>query len=202
MERSAIFAGGNFRIRALRFGAPVVVEEGDDVVEDRVVTMETREIHLRQFDRCHLTRAQQLAEIAQRPERDVFEIRGPLHRRNRTQPERQPRLADVHAGHNRAEVERRRHIRRNVQLAQFLVAGEVAIRRLDEGLLLLFADVNTRQLQRIVDHRQRHALGAGVLHARPQNPGHERGAETGAGKGRHEPPPSRVECAHKRTSMR
>jgi hypothetical protein len=93
-------------------------------------------------------------------------------------------------------VERRRHIGRDVQLAQFLKAGEVAIRRLDEVLLLFLADFDAGQLERIVDHRQRDALRGGVLHARPQHAGDERGSKSGARKGRHEPPSSGVQSRH------
>ena len=46
-----------------------------------VVAVQPREIHLGQLERRDLPRADQLGEMAHRPERDVLEIRGPLHGR-------------------------------------------------------------------------------------------------------------------------
>ena len=107
VQRALVLARGDFGVGALRFGAAVVIEERDHVVQQRVVAMQPREIHVGQLERGDLLGANQLAEVAQRPERDVFEVRRTPHARRRAQADRLPRLVHRHARHERAEVERR-----------------------------------------------------------------------------------------------
>ena len=93
-------------------------------------------------------------------------------------------------------MERRRDVGRDVELPEVVVAGQVAIRAVDEAGLFVFAELDARQLQGVVDHRERDFLGAGVLHARPQHAGHQRRAEAGAGKGGHEAAAGLIDILH------
>ncbi len=68
--------------------------------------------------------------MTDRPERDVLEVRRALHRGRRAHPERLPRLVHGDARHDRAEMERRRDVVRNVNLRESLRSCvEVAIGR-------------------------------------------------------------------------
>ena len=116
VQRPLVLARRDLGVGALRLGAAVVVEERDDVVQQAVVAVQPREVHLGQLERGHLPRAHQLGEMPHRPERHVLEIRRALHRRRRAQTERLLRLVDLDARHDRAEVKRRRDVVRDVDL--------------------------------------------------------------------------------------
>ena len=153
---------------------PDVVEERDDVVQLGVVAVQPREVHLGQLDRRDLPGAQELGEMADRPERDVFEIRGTLHRRRGAEAERQLRPVHLDARHERAEVKRRRDVVGDVDRAHLLVAREVLVRGVDHRLQLGLGELEAGQLHRVGDHRERDLLLARVLHAGPQDAGRER----------------------------
>ena len=117
-----------------------------------------------------------------RPEGDVFQIGGPLHRR-RAEVERFARAVDRHAGHERAEVERRRDVVRDVEIcAPVCVAVQVLIRRLEHGPLLLVGAGNAAESERVGEHGLGDALRARLLKLRPQDARQERAAETYAGE--------------------
>ena len=196
MQRSLVFAGGNLRVRALRLGPPVVVEERDHVVQLRVVAMEARQIHLGELDRRDLARAHQLREMTDRPERDVLEIRRTLHRRRGAQAKRQLRPIHLDARHDRAEVKRRRHVVRDVDGSQLLVAREILIGGVDHALQVGLGELEAGQLHRVRHHRRGDLLRAGVLHPRPQNAGRQRPAKAHAREVREEASPRFIQVRH------
>ena len=81
-------------------------------------------------------RANQLGEMAHRPERGVLEVGRTLQRGRRAQAERQLRLVDLDARHERAEVKRRRDVVGDVDRANLLVARQVLVRGVDHRLQL------------------------------------------------------------------
>jgi hypothetical protein len=118
--------------------------------------------------------------MADRPERNLFELRRPLHRGRRTELEGLPRPVHVESGDQRAEMKRRRHVVRDVHRAQLFVLRQVAVRAVDHALALVFGQLDARQLQRFGHHRERDLLGAGVLHPRPHDPGRQGAAQADA----------------------
>ena len=79
MQRALVFASGNLCVRLFRLGKTEIVEERHHVVELGVVPMQTRQVHLGQLHGRDLSRANQLSQVTDRPERDVLEIRRALH---------------------------------------------------------------------------------------------------------------------------
>ncbi len=187
MQRSFVLARGDLGVRLLRLRARDIVEERDDVVQLLVVAMEPRQIHLGQFARRHLLCLDELREVTHGPERGVLEVRRPLHRGRHAELERQLRLVDLDARNDRAEVERRRDVVRDVDRADFFIAREIGVRAVDHGLQLVLGEGQAGQLHRVGHHLERDLLRAGVLHPCPDDAGHERRAEADAREVGHEP---------------
>ena len=83
-------------------------------------------------------------------------------------------------------MEGRRHIIRNLEVAQLTVLCQVAIGRLDQRLLLFLRQVDARQAQGLSHHGRRQRLGGGILHPGPEDTGHQGRAEPGTGADGHE----------------
>ncbi len=177
-------------------GSPVIVEEGDDVVEQVVVAVQPCQIHLGQLERRHLPRLQQLRKVTHRPERGILEVRRSLDRRRLAERERNRGTTHGHAGCDRAEMKRRRHVVGNVNRAEFLIALEILVGGIHERFLLVFGHLDAGQLQRVRDHRDGDHVGSGVLHPRPHHARRERRAEAGAGERGHESSSVFVESGH------
>ncbi len=94
-----------------------------------------------------------------------------------------PRPVHGDAGHDGTEVIRRRHVVRDGDRALLLQPRERGVGAVDERLAVVFRQFDARQLQRVGHHRQRDAVGAGLLHARPEHARRERAAEAEAGEG-------------------
>ena len=111
VQRPAVLPGRDLLVGLLRLLHRQFVGVGDDEVERGVEAAETIEIHARELDRRHLTRLEQLREVRERPERDVFEVGGTAQRRRRARAEWLRRAIEPRARHDRAEVQRRRDVR-------------------------------------------------------------------------------------------
>src|SRR5947209_19316707 len=74
MQRSAIFAGGDFAVGFARLRLCALVSEGDDAVKLRVESLEAFEIHRGEIAGRDAFCADQLAELADVPETYAFEV--------------------------------------------------------------------------------------------------------------------------------
>ena len=158
--------------------------------------MQPRQVHVGQLHRRHLSGADELPEVTNGPERDVLEVGRARDRRRRAQPKHRRRRADGEARHDRTEMKWRRHVRWNVEVADLLEAGQIAIRPFDKGGALLFAQVYPRHGERIGDHGQRDALCARILHPRPEDAWRQGRAKPRPGKMGHESPSRLVDVLH------
>ncbi len=80
VERAEVPARGDLGVGAPRLRHRQVLRESYDAVQERVVLLEPREIHLSELDGRCLSRSHQLREMGQRPERRLLEVRRPLDR--------------------------------------------------------------------------------------------------------------------------
>ena len=74
MQQPAIFAARDLAIGAARLFQGEIVGQRDDALQDRIVTLQTIEVQLGQFNRRDLFGANQRGELRDRPERDVFDV--------------------------------------------------------------------------------------------------------------------------------
>ena len=196
MQRALVLAGGDLGVRPFRLGHREVVQERDDVVQFRVVAVQPRQVHLCQFDRAHLPRANELGQMTDRPERRVLEGGGALQGRRGAETERQLRFVDLEARYECAEVKGRRHVVWNVDRALFFVAREVLVRGIDHRLELCVTEFQAGELHRVGDHGQRDSFLARVLHAGPENARRKRRAQTEACKVRDESSARFIQVGH------
>ena len=106
MKRAAITAGGNLSVGIACLSHSEVVGDRHGAKKFRVVLLQSCQIHLSQFDGCHLFRANQLGELRHLPERNIFEIPWPLDFGRRAYPDGALGAVDSGSGKNRIEVER------------------------------------------------------------------------------------------------
>ena len=83
-----------------------------------------------------------------------------------------------------------------MELPQIVVAREIPIGTVDETSLFLVADLEARQLQGFVNHRERDLGNRRVLEARPDDAGDEGRAQTGAREGGYETPAGLIDILH------
>ena len=78
VEWTAIFTRRDLAIGELRLLHGELVGHGDDEVEGRVVAIKALDVHARQLDGADLPGFQQLREVRERPERDIFQVGGTM----------------------------------------------------------------------------------------------------------------------------
>ena len=102
-------------------------------VQRRLIALEPRQVHLREFGRRHELPLDERGEFRDRPERDVFEIRGPLQRQRRLRVAhrraRRRRALGFLAGQRRLEHDRQFRVERNRALPQLLKRPEAVVQR-------------------------------------------------------------------------
>ena len=166
MERPEVAAGGDLGVRPPRLRHRQVLRQGDDAVQERVVLLEPREIHLGERDRdVTCLCADELREMADGPERGVLEIRRSFDfsRRARAELGAPGRALARHA---RIEVERQGNVVGERVSANFPIAREVLVHPLEHRLLLGLGEVEARELRRFANPLEgRRTLR---LHLRPQ----------------------------------
>ena len=87
VQRTEVAAGAQPPVRLGGFRHRTLFGQRGHAIQHAVVTLQSGQVHRRQFLRRHLPGAQQLREMRDGPERGVFEIRGPLHLRRGLDPE-------------------------------------------------------------------------------------------------------------------
>jgi hypothetical protein len=150
-----------------------LVGVGDHEIERGVEAAQAIEIHAGELDRRHLARLEQLREVRQRPERDVFQVGRTAQRRRRARSKRLRRAIEARARHDRAEVQRRRDVRVDVDLPQLRVAGQVLVDAGEDLLPLLLGELEAGDRQRLFQHGGGDARGLLVLQPGPQHAGQQ-----------------------------
>src|SRR5262249_32275092 len=123
----------------------------------------------------------QLRKRSDGPERKLLEIRGPLHGW-RAHAKRLSGFVDRHAGNQRTEVKRRRHVIRNLNLSECLVSPEAVVHGSEHGLFIFIRELQAGRRERQFQHLLGHLLCALLLHAGPQYSRQQRPSESDGGK--------------------
>ncbi len=118
MQHAAIFSCGDFCICLLCLREREFIQECHHAVELGVVLMQTRQIHLRQLDRGHLLRLEQLRQVRNRQEGGIFQTAGTLERQDLAEAHRGALPIHFHSRYQWAEVKRWRHIVRDLHSVQ------------------------------------------------------------------------------------
>ncbi len=153
MQRAAVVAAGNVGVGFARVGEGAVFGEGDAEVEERVIALEPRDVHLREVDRGDFLAPDEVSQFHRRRKGEVLEAGG---RSERARGFRVDGLfalrVDGRAGRQRIEDEGGRDGVGQVELADGEVAAALFVEVLEHGGFVFGGDGDGGEGSCLVDH--------------------------------------------------
>jgi len=186
MQRSPVVSPRHVTVGTPSLGERQLLREGDDRLEPRPVLLQPAQVHLGEFDGRDLPRADEFRELRHRPERHLFQVRGPHDTAFACHTEWKHLRGIIPAGQLRIEHDRRHHRVGDGMLPEGLVGLQVPVETPEHHLAFFVGEVQAR-----------HLLGVGedlfgdfsrFLGLRPDHARKESAAQTSGGEVLHEAP--------------